>query len=94
MPDVAIVDNQLLTNLIEKIDNMGSYVEELKSELSQKSKTYLDTQEVMELTGFKKTWVNENKHLIGFSSVGGCLRFKRKDVEEFMEQNYFKAKKR
>jgi len=94
MPEVAIVDNQLLTSLIAKIDNMGSYIEELKAEAKQKTKPYLTAQELMEITGFGKTWVNDNKHLIGFSSVGGCLRFKRKDVEEFMEQNYFKAKRK
>ena len=94
MPEVAIVDNQILNNLISEISGMKSFIEEMKAELKQKTKPYLTAQELMEITGFGKTWVNDNKHLIGFSSVGGCLRFKRKDVEEFMDQNYFKAKKR
>jgi hypothetical protein len=93
MPEVAIVDNRILLNLISKIEEMGNYVEELKAEAKSKQKPYLTAQELMELTGFGKTWVNDNKQLIGFTTVGGCLRFKRKDVEDFMEQNYFKAKK-
>lgn len=47
----------------------------------------------MELTGFSSKWVNDNKHLIRFSTVGGCLRFKRTDVEQLIEENYFKAQR-
>lgn len=45
-----------------------------------------------DLTGFGKSWLNENKQDIGFTMIGGCLRFKRKDVEEFIDANYYKVK--
>jgi len=57
-------------------------------------KPYLTVAEVAELTGFSKGWVNEHKSDIGFSSIGSSLRFKRKDVDEFMEENYFKIPKK
>jgi hypothetical protein len=92
-PNVAIVDNSLLRELIAEIKVMGERVDRITTQLKEAKKPYLNVQELMELTGFGKTWVNDNKHVIGFSTVGGCLRFKRKDVEALMEENYFKAKK-
>jgi hypothetical protein len=91
-PNIAVVDNSLLRELISEIKITRDRVNKITEELKQAKKPYLSAQELMEFTGFGKTWVNDNKQLIGFTMAGGCLRFKRKDVEEFMEANYFKAR--
>lgn len=92
-PQVAIIDNELIETLIAKIQTLDAYVRELKADVDTKSKPYLSSQDLMELTGFGKTWINDNKQFIGYSTVGGCLRFKRSDVEEFMSENYFRVSK-
>lgn len=92
-PQVAIIDNQLIENLISKINSLDAYVNELKTEVEVKSKPYLSTQDLMELTGFSSKWVIDNKSKIGYTEIGSQLRFKRKDVERFIEQNYIKPKK-
>ena len=94
MEGVSLVETKALNALIGSVNTLQETVLNTIAELKEARKPYLTAQELMGLTGFGKTWVNDNKHLIGFTTVGGCLRFKRRDVEEFMEQNYFKAKKR
>lgn len=93
MEGVSIVNTEVLESLIGSVTDLKESVLLTMAELKDAKKPYLTANDVMQVTGFGKTWVNDNKHLIGFSTVGGCLRFKRKDVEEYMEQNYFKAKK-
>ena len=93
MEGISLVETKTLQALIFSVEDMKMTVVSTLAELKEAKKPYLTAQDVMELTGFGKTWVNDNKQDIGFSMVGGCLRFKRKDVEEYMNQNYFKAKK-
>jgi excisionase family DNA binding protein len=92
MQGVTLVESQVLENLIGEVQGLRSVVLSTLKELSETKKPYLTVSEAMELTGFGKTWLMANKQDIGFSSVGGCIRFKRKDVEAYMEANYFKTK--
>jgi hypothetical protein len=94
MKGISLVETKILQALIFSVEDMKMTVISTLAELKDTKKPYLTAQDVMELTGFGKTWVTENKQDIGFTTVGGCLRFKRKDVEEYMNQNYFKAKKK
>jgi hypothetical protein len=94
MEGISLVETKTLEALIFSVEDMKMTVVSTLEELKQAKKPYMTAQEVMEITGFSKTWVNDNKQDIGFSTVGGCLRFKRKDVEEFMSQNYFKTQNR
>lgn len=91
-PGMALVDAGMLTTLIEQLQATNRRVEEMAAELKETKKPWLTAHEVQEMTGFGKTWLNDNKQVIGFSTVGGCLRFKRSDVEDFIEANYFKVK--
>ena len=93
MEGISLVETKTLQALIFSVEDMKMTVISTLAELKDTKKPYLTAQDVMELTGFGKTWVNDNKQDIGFSTVGGCLRFKRTDVEEYMNQNYFKSKK-
>lgn len=92
MEGVSIVETAVLKQLIDKIENLEGMVTSTLTELKESKKPYLSTEEVMLLTGFKKNWVLLNKAKIGFSKLGKDLIFKRTDVEEFINQNYFKLK--
>lgn len=94
MEGISLVETAALQALIFSVQDLKSTVLSTVEELKAAKKPYLTTHDVMEITGFGKTWVNDNKQDIGFSMVGGCLRFKRKDVEDYMSQNYFKSKSR
>jgi len=90
MEGVSIVDTAALTALINKVENLEHMVSTTLSQLKESTKPYLSTAEVMLLTGFGKNWVLLNKEKIGFSKLGKDLIFKRKDVDQYIEQNYFK----
>lgn len=94
MTGVSLVETQTLNLLIEKVENLQEFVTNISAELKDAKKPYLSVQEVMELTGFSIDWVNDHKQDIGYSNIGRTIRFKRKDVEAYMEQNYFKSKPR
>jgi hypothetical protein len=92
MQGVSIIETETLLNLINKVEKLEQTVVGTLASLADSKKPYLTAHEVMDLTGFGKTWLNDNKQDIGYSMVGGCLRFKRKDLESYMESNYFKTK--
>lgn len=94
MNGVAIVDNEVFQSLIAKIENVEKRFNEVSEELKNSKKPYMTAQEVMDYTGFSRDWITDHKHDIGCSTRGGQLKFKRKDVEDFMEEGYFKAKRK
>jgi predicted DNA-binding transcriptional regulator AlpA len=93
MEGLSIVETATLQALIGEVRDMRMVVVSALSELAASKKPYLTVQEVMELTGFSEVWVCNNKQHIGYSNIGRTIRFKRKDVEAYMEANYFKSKK-
>jgi predicted DNA-binding transcriptional regulator AlpA len=92
MQGVSIIETATLEALISEVRDLKDFVAKTASELSDAKKPYLTAQEVMELTGFSIDWVNDHKQDIGYSNIGRTIRFKRKDVEAYMDQNYFKTK--
>jgi hypothetical protein len=94
MEGVSIVSTEILTSLISKIDMMGAHIEQVTEELKQTKKPYLTAQEVMEITGFSRDWITDHKHDIGCSTKGGKLIFKRKDLDAFIEEDYYKSKRK
>jgi excisionase family DNA binding protein len=88
MEGISLVETKVLQALIDKVDAIQGYVEKVTS----KDNPYMTIEETAQTMGFTKVWVINNKHDIGFSSIGRSIRFKRKDVEAYMEQNYFKSK--
>ena len=94
MKGLTIIETEILEELISEIKSLRSTVLETISELKDARSPYMTSQEVMEMIKFEKDWLSANKHKIGSSTVGGQLRFKRKDVEAYIEANYFKVKQR
>ncbi|AMR32401.1 hypothetical protein A0256_13695 [Mucilaginibacter sp. PAMC 26640] len=90
MNGVTLFETPAILELIEKITQMSAHVEAMHLELIDLKKPYMTVKEVSVYTGFSTAWVNAHKHDIGCSVVGGSLRFKRKDVEWIMQDEYFK----
>ncbi|MFC4213499.1 helix-turn-helix domain-containing protein [Pedobacter lithocola] len=86
------VDTVDLKELITKIENIEGMVSILLTESYNRKKPYLSTNEVMDMMDVSYAWLKINKHQIG-SKVAGKLKFLRKDVEEYIEQDYFKIPK-
>jgi hypothetical protein len=91
MTGVTIIETEKFNALIHKIESIHHDQQSIIAELSDARKPYLTSEEVMELLNRGKTWLNDNKHLIGFSKATGTLLFKRKDLETFINSDYFKA---
>ena len=93
MNGVTIIETEALNALFAKIETMSDQFNQIAQELKESKSPYMNSKQVMEITGHGKTWLNDNKHLIGFSKDNGQLKFKRSDVIEFMESGYYKKKK-
>lgn len=94
MEGITIIETSVFQELISKIDSMRDILETLDQELKDTRKPYLTIQDVMQLTGFGIDWVNDHKGDIGYFNVGRSIRFKRKDVQEYMEGHSFKLPRR
>jgi excisionase family DNA binding protein len=95
MEGVSIVPTETLQALIGSVEKMELIVVSTLAQLKEfETKKWMTINEVAEFTGLSRSAVNTNRVAIGFTDSGNCIRFKRSDVEEFMEQNYFKSKKR
>jgi len=92
MEGITIIETAAFQELLSKIESMTKVIEIVDQELKGALKPYLTVAEVASLTGFGKSWVMDHKSEIGYSTIGSSLRFKRKDVDEFMEERYFKNK--
>lgn len=93
MEGVTLIESSTINALIKKIEMLSLEVRGISEELRQTKKPYLNSNEVMELLNRSHNWLNENKNRIGFSKSTGSLLFKRKDVEEFINEDYFKGDK-
>lgn len=93
MNGISLVETETLQALISKVEQMEATVTGFAADLSNTKQQYLSPKDVMALTGFSRDWVSDHQQEIGFSTIGGQIRFKRKDLEEYMSQNYFKTKK-
>jgi hypothetical protein len=66
MNGLTIVETPTLLELIQKIVQLSERVEAMHLDLKDTKKPYLSAQEVMEITGFGRSWLNDNKQDIGF----------------------------
>jgi len=92
MEGVTIVETKVLQELIFKLETLSGRVEAMYQELDGTRKPYLTLREASAFIGFSMAWVNDHKFDIGCSTVGGQVRFKRKDIDWFMQQEYYKSK--
>ena len=93
MEGVSIIETAVLQEVINKINSLENYISKAVDELEQTKKPYLTVKELMSWTGWTRDWITDNKQNIGYSKIAGLLMFKRKDVEEFIQQGYHKVKR-
>lgn len=84
------MEHQAYLGLIDKIDGLKDTVLKVVAELKEAQKPYLSTPEVCELLNVSENWVLLHKDELGSSKKTGKLLFKRKDVEDFIDDGYFK----
>ena len=95
MNGVTLFETPAVLELIEKIAQLSERVEAMHQELKTMAEIkFLNSKEAAEMMGFSEVWICNNKQHIGYSNIGKSIRFKVSDIEAYMEQNYFKTKRR
>ncbi|GGG93532.1 helix-turn-helix domain-containing protein [Pedobacter zeae] len=89
-PNIAIIDNVLIETLIASIMDFEKLVLNKLEELNAFNRPYLTLQEACKLLNRSTKWMMAHKHEIGCSRVGRDWIFKRKDIDSFFNQGYFK----
>jgi hypothetical protein len=93
MEGLTLVETKAQESVLGSIANLKETITKYITESERAKKPYLNIKEAIELTGLSKSTLHKYKMVIGYSRPGGVITFKRRDVEEFMEESYFKAPK-
>ncbi|WP_069658612.1 hypothetical protein [Arcticibacter eurypsychrophilus] len=91
MQGLTIIETATMEKLLTEIQDLKETVLSAIAEAKDAKKPYLNSQEVMAMLDRGNTWLNDNKFAIGYSKKTGTLLFKRKDVEAFIESDYYKG---
>lgn len=89
MEGVSIVPTGLLESLISKVENLHEMVRKMDQERKEGTATYLTTTQTCKYLNKSRTWVMANKHNPGCSKRAGTLLFKRTDIDEYINSDYF-----
>jgi hypothetical protein len=89
MEGVTLIETKVLNRLISRIESLESSVVQ---ELNKYTKPYLSTKDVCEMLNKSENWVLLHKADLGCSKRTGSLLFKRRDVEDFIEEGYMKRR--
>ncbi|MEO6522189.1 MAG: helix-turn-helix domain-containing protein [Mucilaginibacter sp.] len=84
MEGISLVETSTLETLISEVRGLRDTV------LSGKPDRYLSSSDAAAMMGFSEVWICNNKQHIGYSTIGKSIRFKVRDIEAYMEANYFK----
>lgn len=90
MDGVSIVSTELLQKLIVKIEDLHEKVSQMDKQNKELSAAYLTTAQTCKYMNMSRSWVVRNKHNLGCSKKSGTLLFKRADIDEFINSDYFK----
>jgi excisionase family DNA binding protein len=89
--EVITVESECFKMMLFNIEQTRKMVERLTEELKKaKGDYWMTPDQVAEYTGFKYTWIYERRNDIGCFREGKGLRFKKSNVEKYMEENSFK----
>lgn len=90
MEGVSIVDKPTMEALLDKLEVMHGLFIKTSAELKNYKTTYLTTRQVCEYIKKSENWVLLHKHDLGCSKRAGTLLFKRQDIDDFINSDYFK----
>jgi len=72
----------------------ATIAEQHKELLKLKDNRLMSVDEVVEYTGFSRTWVLEKKEEIGYAATGKDLRFYKEDIDAFFRGKFIQMKKK
>lgn len=87
MEPLLLIEKKHFDELNFKIDTLFKKATEKKDE-----DKWMTMEAVVSYLGFSRTWVMYRKNKIGCFSDGKGLRFKKSNVDRYMEANSFKIK--
>jgi excisionase family DNA binding protein len=91
MKGLTIIESEAIDRLTSQISGIEEMFRTTLKELQEAKKPWMTMKEVCEYMGKGSTWLDLNKGEIGFSKAGGEIRFKRKDVDAYLESRYYKS---
>lgn len=90
MDGVSIVPTTVLEKLINKVEDLHSQVAQMNEERKAGLSVWMTTSQVCKYINKSENWVLLHKHDLGSSKRSGTLLFKRADIDEFINSDYFK----
>ena len=90
MNGVTIIETKKLNALFEQMETMVEFVKQ--ASVPVEPQKLMTISEVMKMTSLSRSSIDKYKSDIGYTTIGGCYRFKRKDVELYIEENYLSRK--
>jgi len=94
--EVITIESDAFAEIIEMLKGLNNKFTKLEFDAKYPlSEKWLDNQEVMQLLNVSKRTLQmyRDESLIAFSQVGNKMYYKTTDVEQFLKNNYNKAKK-
>ena len=93
MEGVTIIETATLKALIYKVEELQERVIATLDQMSEAKKPFLTLKEAGALLNKSEKWMHTNKHEIGCSKTGGDWLFRRKDIENYIDESYFKIRR-
>ena len=90
MEGVTVIDTTTFAKLIDSIEELRSKV---LRQMEEQTDPYLTTKEVQKMLKKSENWVLLHKEELGFSKRTGTLLFKRKDIVEYINEDYYNRRK-
>lgn len=90
MEGVTLIQTEQYNALINKIEALHDAVISMGDQLLGATSKWMTTKQVQDHLSKSENWVLQHKHHIGCTKSAGTLLFKRTDVEEFLEADYFR----
>ena len=94
--EVISIESDAFVEIIEMLKGLHNKFVKLEFDAKYPlSEKWLDNQDVMQLLNVSKRTLQmyRDESLIAFSQVGNKMYYKTTDVEQFLKNNYNKAKK-
>ena len=89
MNGVTIIETEELNAIRQQLVTIANFI----SESNIKEPSLLTISQVAERTGLSNSTIERVREDIGYTSIGGCYRFKAKDVESWIDENYTKIRR-
>lgn len=91
--EVIVISSEAWKVLIFEIMETRKLTQVMFEKMSEAAADrWLTPKEAGEYVGFKQTWIKARSSKIGAFQDGNGLRFKKSDIDAYMEKNSFKAK--